>query len=248
MPRLSSIAAQSLQQQILDGTLPAGSALPGQRQLAATLGISRAALREAVSTLEALGLLRSQPGKGVFVSAGETRDGTAIAASVFGGLQATPCEMFQFRAIVEPPAAALAASTGSDEAVAQLAATQAAMEAALHAQDLVAASEADLAFHLGIAALSGNPMLSAVIRSMEAPIAYSLRLPFADIESVWAPAEEHRAVLRAIQARDAAAAEAAMGHHIERAAARVGLAFDMPVTEPRILSHKGPVFSTGAST
>ncbi|MCZ0211829.1 GntR family transcriptional regulator, partial [Streptomyces sp. UMAF16] len=44
-----------------------GEMLPGQRELAEQLGISRPSLREAVIVLETLGLVRSMPGKGVVV-------------------------------------------------------------------------------------------------------------------------------------------------------------------------------------
>jgi len=228
MTRLSSFAAQTLQRQIHEGSYAVGSMLPGQRALASTLGISRAVLREAISTLEALGLVRSQAGKGVFVTAGQQRALTELPGVSGGPLESSPASVFQFRAILEPAAASLAASVASADDIASLHAIQDDMERALRALDLVAASEADLAFHLLIADLAGNALLKWVIHSLEAPIAYSLRLPFADPGGVWAPADEHRTVLDAIAARDGAAAHAAMQRHIERAAARIGLTFESP--------------------
>ncbi|KAF7599137.1 MAG: GntR family transcriptional regulator [Candidatus Dactylopiibacterium carminicum] len=225
MPRLSSVAAQTLQRQIHDGVYPHGQPLPGQRELAASLGISRAALREAVSTLEALGLVRSQAGKGVFVTRGSSRATSELPA---GPLALPPQQVFQFRAVVKPAAAALAARQADEAARAVLHDAQARMEAALHGLDLVSASKADLDFHLALAAQSANPLLNAAIHSLEAPIAYSLRLPFADPAGLWAPADEHRAVLLAIDAHDAQAAHAAMLTHLVRAAARVGISFELP--------------------
>ena len=66
MPSLSNVAAQNIQRLIANGTYASGKTLPSQRDLAETLGISRACLREAISMLEALGLVRSHAGKGVF--------------------------------------------------------------------------------------------------------------------------------------------------------------------------------------
>lgn len=189
------------------------------------LGISRAALREAISTLEALGMVRSQPGKGVFVTAGAERLASEVPS---GPLALPPQAVFQFRAIVEPAAAALAARQTDEAARASLSAIQMKMESALHALDLVGASEADLSFHLALASYSANPLLESVIRSIEAPIAYSLRLPFADPAGLWAPADEHRAILQAIDARDPVAASVAMHQHLTGAAERVGIAFDSP--------------------
>ncbi|GAA5165154.1 FadR/GntR family transcriptional regulator [Viridibacterium curvum] len=228
MPKLSSFAARALQRQIQDGQFARGSMLPGQRALAASLGISRSALREAVSTLEALGLLHIQPGKGVFVADGAVRATADLPASPMFD---DPQVVFQFRAIVEPGAAALAAQRADAQGLKRLADIQHAMEEALHQQDLLAASEADLAFHLAIAEIAGNAMLASVIHSLEAPIAHSLRLPFADPDSEWMPALEHRVVLDAVVAHDTAAAHRAMRRHIASAAARVGLSLDLPVLE-----------------
>lgn len=225
MTRLSNFAAQTLQRQIHEGRYRSGDTLPGQRELSAALGISRTALREAISTLEALGLVRSQPGKGVYVTAGKSRAANEVPT---GPLAMPPQDVFQFRAIVEPAAAALAARKADDAGRIALQTIQTRMEEALHGLDLVTASEADLDFHLALADYSANPLLASVIRSLEAPIGYSLRLPFADPAGMWAPADEHREVLAAISASDAPAAHAAMSRHLARAAARIGIDFETP--------------------
>jgi DNA-binding FadR family transcriptional regulator len=68
--RHSSVAdqvARKLRSEILSGRLPAGSKLPGERDLARDLGTNRNTLREALRTLEALGLIRARQGDGVSV-------------------------------------------------------------------------------------------------------------------------------------------------------------------------------------
>jgi GntR family transcriptional regulator, transcriptional repressor for pyruvate dehydrogenase complex len=227
MTRLSSFAAQTLQRQIHEGQYLPGASLPGQRELSTALGISRTVLREAVSMLEALGIVRSQAGKGVFVTAGRA----ASSELPIGPLDMPPQAVFQFRSIIEPAAAALMARYASDAQIAALEATQARMQTALHAMDLVTAADADLEFHLTIASASANPMLTAAITALEAPIGYSLRLPFADWADpvgIWAPADEHRVVLDAISAHDTHAAHAAMLTHLVRAAARIHIDFETP--------------------
>lgn len=225
MPRLSSYAAQTLQRQIHEGRYQSGDTLPGQRELSASLGISRTALREAISTLEALGMVRAQPGKGVYVTSGRGRHASDMPA---GPLAVPAQQVFEFRFIVEPAAAALAARRADAAGIATLRATQKRMEAALYALDLVAASDADLEFHLALADYAANPLLTSTIRSLEEPIAYSLRLPFANPDGIWAPADEHRTVLNAIEAGDAPAAYAAMAEHLKHAAARIGIPFETP--------------------
>ena len=94
MPSLSNVAAQNIQRLIANGTYASGKTLPSQRDLAETLGISRACLREAISMLEALGLVRSHAGKGVFVTAGTGRDAGDYPANPAG---MRPEAIFQFR-------------------------------------------------------------------------------------------------------------------------------------------------------
>jgi GntR family transcriptional repressor for pyruvate dehydrogenase complex len=174
--------------------------------------------------LEALGLVHSQPGKGVYVTAGRA----ANSELPMGPLDMPPHAVFQFRSIIEPAAAALMARSARDDEIAALHVTQARMQIALQAMDLVAAADADLEFHLAIASASANPMLTAAIIALEAPIGYSLRLPFADPAGIWAPADEHRAVLDAITARNADAAHAAMRTHLVLAARRIHIDFETP--------------------
>lgn len=227
MTRLSSFAAQTLQRQIHEGQYLPGTSLPGQRELSTALGISRTVLREAVSMLEALGLVRSHPGKGVYVTAGRS-ESRELRDLPLGPLDMPPHAVFQFRSIIEPAAAALMARVASDDEIAALQATQTRMQTALSAMDLVAAADADLEFHLAIAAASANPMLTAAITALEAPIGYSLRLPFANPAEIWEPADEHRIVLDAISRRDPDAAHAAMRAHLVRAAARIHIDFETP--------------------
>lgn len=222
MPSVSSIAAQTLQRRITSGEFALGSTLPSQRDLADSLGISRASLREAISTLEALGLVRSQAGKGVYVTWGAK---PAADAMPDGPSAMPPQTLFEFRLAVEPAWAELAARRAGAAECAALEVTQRAMEEALHAGDLVMASELDLQFHLQLAELSGNPLLAATANQFRDKIAHSLRLPFANVKSVWAPVDEHRAVLDAIAAGDGRAAAAAMRSHLASAATRVGIEF-----------------------
>ncbi|THF63331.1 FadR/GntR family transcriptional regulator [Pseudothauera rhizosphaerae] len=238
MPSISSIAAQTLQRRIVSGEFAQGDTLPAQRELAESLNISRASLREAISMLEALGLVRSQAGKGVFVTWGRKSDPEQLPA---GPAAVPPHALFEFRHALEPAWAGLAAQRATAAEHAALRTIQAGMEAALAAGDLVQASELDLQFHLRLADLSGNPLLRAAAGQFSAQIAHSLRLPFADVGGMWAPADEHRHILAAIEAGDGAAAAAAMRAHLDAAAARVGIDFLRPDTSlPSPSSTKEP--------
>jgi GntR family transcriptional regulator, transcriptional repressor for pyruvate dehydrogenase complex len=226
---MPDIAAQTLQRQILSGAYKVGQMLPGQRDLAELLGISRASLREALSTLEALGFIRSLPGKGTLVTSGRSsvaRSDTPHAASVSSSAELTAT--FELRYVFEPAAAALAARNVTGHASLRLWDVQSRFEEALQSIDLISASQFDLAFHQLIAELSGNPGLLQVIRDFEHRISHSLRVPFADHARIWEPAEEHRAIAAAISAGDAEGARQAMQTHLQHSAARIGIAFVPP--------------------
>ncbi|OWY34199.1 FadR/GntR family transcriptional regulator [Herbaspirillum aquaticum] len=229
---MPNIAAQTLQRQILSGTYAPGAMLPSQRELAESMGISRASLREALSMLEALGFIRSVPGKGTLVSQRqEGREAPPQPPAGEEGAAAAALDLaavFQLRYALESAAAALAARHISAHATPRLWGIQARFEEALKNLDLVSASHADLEFHQLLAELSGNPAFSQVVRQFERPISHSLRVPFADRERIWAPAVEHRAVAAAISAGDIEGARQAMQQHIVNAAQRVGLSFSPP--------------------
>ena len=225
MPSVSNIAAQTLQRQIFSSHYQPGSALPPQRELSESLGISRASLREAISMLEALGLLRSHPGKGVFVTSG-TRP--APGDLPVGPSAMPPAEIYQLRYVIEPASASLAAQLRTDLTLESLRASLMGMQAALTTCDLVMAADEDLRFHLLIAELSGNAGLQAVTGQFKAQLAFSLRLPFSDRAHIWQPFNEHQNIFEAVAAGDAKSARKAMQHHLLAAANRIGISFLQP--------------------
>ena len=68
---MTDAAIATIRERIETSVYPVGSLLPAQRQLSEELAISRASLREALSTLEALGMLHISPGKGVYVNSAQ---------------------------------------------------------------------------------------------------------------------------------------------------------------------------------
>lgn len=234
MASLSSIAAQALQRRILDGEFAQGETLPPQRELAESLGISRTSLREAISMLEALGLVRSQPGKGVYVTAGPQADSRALPDAALGEQRLSPQGLIEFRLSVEPSWTALATQRSTDKQREELRQIQHKMLAALQEGDLVMASEWDLEFHHHLAVLSGNVALLSIADQFRPQIAHSLRLPFGNTRNIWTPADEHQQILDALLAGDAAAAAQAMHDHLMSAARRAGVPLDARIPSPSL--------------
>ena len=103
------VALQAIRKLITEQGFGPGDALPSQRDLAVQLGVSRASLREALSSLSALGVISIQPGKGVFVQSPVELERSEAAPGWPFAAQASPLDIFQLRYALEGFAAGLAA-------------------------------------------------------------------------------------------------------------------------------------------
>src|SRR6185437_13298670 len=97
-------ASRRVAAMILDGTLRAGDRLPPERELAARLGISRGALREALRSLEYVGLLQARVGSGRYVTHRRPND---LASGIASWIALQPVsDVIALRRILEPAALA----------------------------------------------------------------------------------------------------------------------------------------------
>ncbi len=194
----SAIAVEKLRELIFSGELPAGSDHL-ETELALRLGMSRTPVREAALTLEAQGLLEVRARKGVRILPISARDME---------------EIYDVLTELESMAAAQAAKQGYDaKALAPLAKTIADMEVALDSEDRAAWAAADDRFHNELVRLGGNSRVVAIValmadqvRRARAVTLYMRPLPLKSNA-------DHRAVLEAIRAGDAASAHAIHRSH-----------------------------------
>jgi DNA-binding FadR family transcriptional regulator len=137
-------------------------------------------------------------------------------------LDSGPFELIDARRLVESECAALAARKASAVQIRQMKAALASMNRDRSRQ--VVPLEGDHLFHLRIAEASGNSALALLVRTLLAqrtgPLFLQLEHHF-DTPALWRAAiDEHQAVLDAIEARDPAAARAAMRRHLLQAGRR----------------------------
>lgn len=214
-------AAQQVMELIQDGITKGkyriGEALPGQRQLAEEMGVSRTALREAISSLEGAGLLTVQPGKGVFVSK-STPDSPRWRYESRYSLD----DVYTVRATLESLSAQLAAQNASRKEINSLDDLVQELADATDRQDLAAMAAADRQFHRRLAEISGNPLLHEMLDAFDAVITESKNFAFLDTsgKNHREVLAEHRDIVAALKMRDGDAACQCIRSHITNAHAR----------------------------
>ncbi len=214
----SDVVVQGIRQMIVDGHLRPGDRLPVEKDLAASLGVSRNPLREGVRALSIMGVLETRQGDGTYVTALDS----SILLAPMGFVvdlqdgSGTP-HLHGVRRILETEAAAAAAQRiGPDE-------LEAAAELLRHNEaELLLAEpnhetviENDIAFHRIIAQAAGNPVLAALIdalggRTMRDRLRRSITQPGADETAH----REHLLILSALTAQDADRARVRMATHL----------------------------------
>src|SRR5262245_26788050 len=139
------------------GVYPRGTTLPSERELAGMLGVSRATLREAMAALRQAGLVETTRGRlgGTVVTLRPRTPSARAAARITGARRKEWLDVLDFRRIVEPGAAHLAARSDFDEG--QRVQLEQAHHDVANARRPSAHRQADSRFHLTIAALSGSP-------------------------------------------------------------------------------------------
>ncbi|WP_432511295.1 FadR/GntR family transcriptional regulator [Kineococcus sp. SYSU DK001] len=209
----------ALRARIEEGALVPGQAIGSESELVAEFGVSRTVVREAVSRLQAAGLVETLRGRGSFVLARPS--GRSFGVDV-GGLRsaAERAELLEFRTAVETEAAALAARRRTDDDLAAIGRAASAFEAA--AARPAEAVDADFRFHLTVAAASGNRYLGRLLETLGEPM---IAMPAARLRAGadgGGPVEaEHRSIVAALERGDAETARAAMRVHLVNSAVRL---------------------------
>jgi DNA-binding GntR family transcriptional regulator len=199
--RLVDDATQALRGAILSGRLPTGARLR-QTDLAAQLGISRTPIREALGKLEQEGLVELLPGGGVRVAVMDLPDAV---------------ELYDVREVLDGLAARGAAERAGPGALARLEKALGRMAQCLERQDANQWFAAHVAFHEEIFRASGNRRLGAFLSVVRLSIRHFHPLLLTTERRLGRAWEEHRAILDAITARDAAGAERLARTHIANA-------------------------------
>ena len=216
-PNVHKNVIEKIQQMIIDGTLKVGDRLPPERELTEQLGVGRPALREALKSLEILGLIESRHGSGNYVVNHVQKSSFKPLSISFLLNNGSPSDVLDMRYCLECYAVRIAAEKADETDVQRLNGLIDNMKAADTAAEK---ASADLDFHFEIVKISGNLLFRNTLESlsflMDNFIEHSLQLSYFGQDSVENVYREHLSIIEAIAAHNADAAEAAMKKHLSR--------------------------------
>jgi GntR family transcriptional regulator, transcriptional repressor for pyruvate dehydrogenase complex len=208
-------ASRRVASMILDGTLKTGDRLPPERELATQLGLSRGVLREALRSLEYVGLLQARVGSGRYVTQNRPDD-PASGISVWMQLQPVG-EVIAVRRILEPAAL---------EAVPALHVATLAVDVRAHYKQMVsaykrgaheAATRHHSEFHLALTRYAASQLhrilLASMIEVAEESQLEIFRTGRAGMHSL----ERHLPIVEALERGDVGEAARAVAEHLSPA-------------------------------
>ena len=198
---------------IIEGELAPGDRLPPERRLAERFGVSRGHLRRAFQALAERGMIESRQGDGTYLLSG-----LDSAPSVDAVLEAIHSqadvlhEIIEFRQMIEPPIAALAARRINRELLDRLKIVVCDQQRAVRAKQEEAGLDAE--FHQILAESTCNRVISQVMHTIQAIINQSRSDWLQSSERRHASVEGHLRIIDALESGDPRAAFQAMREHI----------------------------------
>lgn len=199
-----------LQQRIRQGDWLPGEKLPSIAQLAKEMRVGAGSLREALRSLESIGLVKIEHGSGVYVT--DTRLSSGLSEPYKSLGNDLLLALAETRRILEPDLAALAAERGTDEELIAIQETVNQMEeASKHGRDF---ADLDVQFHRQIAHAARNPILFQTMEGVSDLFLESRRAILLDPEALLRALRYHALIADALRSRNASQAQLLMQGHM----------------------------------
>jgi DNA-binding GntR family transcriptional regulator len=177
-----------------------------ERQLSQALGVSRTPIREAMTLLEQEGFLRTLPRRGVFIIRKTRRE---------------IVEMIQVWAALESMAARLATQRASDAEIAQLRAMMADFQTARPDEHMDEYSDANIAFHQAIIAMSGCDLIGDITENLFLHVRAIRKVTISQDNRASRSIVDHMRIIEALESRNTELAESLVRRHTLDLAAHV---------------------------
>jgi DNA-binding FadR family transcriptional regulator len=216
VPKSCDVLAEKLQRAILSGNYAPGTALPTERELVMTTGLSRGSIREALRILEAQGLVYTRAGRyGGSVVCRPTDASLDHHINLFTKGNEVPMHsLVEARQALEPMVAYLAARNRTESDLTELRRISALLEKSL--TDVPRFLELNAAWHSALSAASHNELLRALASSISGLMMEASRIEnFASEDIRQLVTRAHRRILEAIEVQDGDAARLRAARDVE---------------------------------
>ncbi|WP_159612568.1 FadR/GntR family transcriptional regulator [Glutamicibacter sp. JC586] len=222
-PNLASSLVEDLRERISSGDIAAGEKLPSENTLIASHGVSRTVVREAITRLQAEGLIYTRRGAGSFALTPPPETPTESQSLIPRTLEERR-RLIEFRLGFETEAAANAALKSSEQDLASMDAALQGFEASLGNASV--SMRCDYEFHLAVARATGNSYFIQAVQNFGPAMIAMPRRRLDSSESIDSTrldsvAAEHRAIHQAIASANPQLASAAMRIHLSNSMARL---------------------------
>jgi GntR family transcriptional repressor for pyruvate dehydrogenase complex len=205
-----------LEEAIARGTFKPGARLPSERELVEQFGVSRVSVREALRSLEALGMIEVIRGRGCFVSGELVKNRERHVRQWLASHGEEIIHLLKVRGAIETLGAEEAARAQNAARLSELKAAHAEFVSAVEAKaDLSILVDLDVQFHEGLADASGNALVAELTRQLNTHLQETRRLTMMPPGRPQRSAREHGNIVRAVTAADVPAAARAMKKHVK---------------------------------
>lgn len=214
--KLYEQVATLIEQNIANQKILPGGRLDSVEQLAKNFSVGRSAIREALTSLQAKGILEIRQGEGTFVRKLTAEDITLHVPNTAFSMQDLK-QIFEVRKVLELGLIENAATRRTTE---QLQIMHQAIEKMAHAlTNAEESSDADFLFHTTLAEAANNSLLVSMVQNVSKPISAQIKhtrelLAHSNVNALIELHDEHLAILDALEKSDAEKAKTAMATHL----------------------------------
>lgn len=218
-PNITAAIISQIRELIASDVLQPGDQLPGERELAVRLDVSRTSVRSALQALVTEGLLVSRHGSGFRVS---TAIGRTLADPLLNLLESSDdaiADYLRFRMLIEGESVAEVAVSASLEEKNEIRRYHEMMCAAFEANEYSKISELDIDFHMALLEATGNMVTIQVARSLQDVLSHAIEQShlffLKDEKELKIILSQHEDIVKAIEEGSAKKAKRALLKHLE---------------------------------
>lgn len=210
--KLYEVIAEKLEETILRDSTQIEQKLPSEQSLAASFGVSRPVIREALMLLKARGLITQRNGEGSFISNPDPQELTNTINRMVLMNNIDTASVYEIRVTLEVMACRLAAERATEQQLEELVHINDEMERCMH--DIEKRVSLDIEFHTKLSEISGNPLLAIFVQSMTSllgkMVSRALELTGTNEDGI----SYHRRIIEALRTSDPEKAEDTIRGHL----------------------------------